>query len=56
MRAWWIVCGLQGRNASVLNIPKKFSITALSYGFPRLDMDGVMLYLLVSFKYPVEVY
>ena len=27
---------------SVLRIEKKFSAKALSYGFPRLDIDGVI--------------
>ena len=33
---------------SVLRIEKKFSANALSYGLPRLDIDGVMPYDLVS--------
>ena len=28
----------------VFRVEKKFSATALSYGFPRLDMEGVMPY------------
>ena len=35
---------------------KKFSAIALSYGFPRLDIEGVMPYCLVSLKYACEVY
>ena len=38
-------------NTLVLRIEKKFSAKALSYGFPRLDMDGVMWYDCVSLKY-----
>jgi len=33
---------------SVFRIEKKFSTNALSYGFPRLDIDGAMPYDLVS--------
>ena len=36
---------------SVLRMEKKFSAKALSYGFPLLDIDGVMPYLWVSLKY-----
>ena len=42
-------CGLQPAHMklslihiSVLRMEKKFSAIALSYGFPRLDMEGVM--------------
>ena len=41
---------------SVFRIEKKFSAKALSYGFPRLDMDGVMPYDCVRRKYACEVY
>lgn len=34
-------------NALCFEIEKKFSAKALSYGLPRLDIDGVMLYDLV---------
>ena len=41
---------------SVLRIEKKFSAKALSYGLPRLDMDGVMPYDCVRLKYACDVY
>ena len=41
---------------SVLRIEKKFSAKALSYGLPRLDMDGVMSYDCVRRKYACDVY
>ena len=39
---------------SVLRMEKKFSAKALSYGFPRLDIEGVMPYDGVSLKYACE--
>ena len=39
---------------SVLRIEKKFSANALSYGFPRLDIDGVKPYDCVRLKYACE--
>ena len=41
---------------SVLSIEKKFSAKALSYGLPRLDIDGVMPYDCVRLKYAWDVY
>lgn len=41
---------------SDLRIEKKFSAKALSYGLPRLDIDCLMLYDVVSLKYAWEVY
>ena len=41
---------------SVLRIEKKFSAKALSYGLPRLDIDGVMLYDCIRLKYAWDVY
>lgn len=41
---------------SVLSMEKKFSAKALSYGFPRPDMDGVMPYDCVRLKYACDVY
>lgn len=38
----WIIIRLL--MVSLLKIEKKFSAMALSYGFPFLDMDGVMPY------------
>ena len=35
---------------------KKFSAIALSYGFARLDIDGIMPYDFVRLKYSWEVY
>lgn len=35
---------------SVLRIEKKFSAKVLSYGLPRLDIDGVMPYDCVVIK------
>ena len=40
----------------VLRMEKKFSVQALSYGLPRLDMDGVMPYDRVRLKYACDVY
>ena len=37
-------------------IEKQFSAKALSYGLPRLDIDGVMLYDCVRRKYACDVY
>ena len=35
---------------SVLSMEKKFSAKALSYGLPRLDIDGIMPYDCVVIK------
>ena len=35
---------------------KEFSAKALSYGLPRLDIDGVIPYDVVRLKYWFEVY
>lgn len=43
-------------NNYVLKIEKKFSAKALSYAFPFINIDGVMLYDLVSLKYSCEIY
>ena len=35
---------LQDKSLEEILMEKKFSAKALSYGFPRLDLDGVMWY------------
>ena len=42
--------GLRRWMHSVLRMEKMFSAMALSYGFARLDMDGVMPYCVVRAK------
>ena len=41
---------------SVLRMEKKFSAIALSYRFPRLDIEGVMPHDFVRWKYACDVY
>ena len=45
-----MVSGLKRRMPSDLRMEKKFSAIALSYGFARLDIDGVMPYCVVRAK------
>ena len=40
---------------SVLSMEKKFSAKALSYGLPRLDMDGVMPYDCIRLNNPRNI-
>ena len=41
---------------SVFKVPKKFSMAALSYGHPGLDIDGVKWYCSLRSKYALDVY
>ena len=57
LRLWKYLCRHKWMVALALFLTVlKMCIRDRSYGFPRLDIEGVMPYCLVSWKYAWDVY